>query len=84
MQEGQYLESLIKEYEGILQTIQPEGRGANALMRAAVEALHHSGDWTEHGADQIVGLVRAYGTFMLRNALALAVVLGIEDGDLGF
>jgi len=31
----------------------------------------------------VVGLARDYGTFMLRNALALAAALEIEDGALG-
>jgi hypothetical protein len=43
-----------------------------------------SNDWTEHGARAIVSLASQYGAFMLRNALALAVALDKEDGDLGF
>ena len=35
-------------------------------------------------ARAIVSLANDYGAFMLRNALALAVVLDKEDGDLGF
>jgi hypothetical protein len=30
------------------------------------------------------GLARDYGSFMLRNALAISLALDIEDGELGF
>ncbi|MDR3553943.1 MAG: hypothetical protein P4L55_04235 [Syntrophobacteraceae bacterium] len=77
------MEYLITEYEGILQTSRPEGAGREPEMMTLVEPLCKLGDWTERGAAEIVRLVRDYGAFMLRNALALAVVLGKEDGDLG-
>ena len=32
----------------------------------------------------LLGLASAYGSFMLRNALAISLALGIEDGELGF
>ncbi len=41
-------------------------------------------DWTPTGASELVWLARRYGIFMLRNALALAVALRIEDGEGGF
>ena len=41
-------------------------------------------DWTHQGAQAIISLANDYGTFMLRNALALAIALEQEDGDLGF
>jgi len=41
-------------------------------------------DWTSSGASELLALVENYGAFMLRNALALAVVLGKEDGSKGF
>ena len=41
-------------------------------------------DWTDRGAREIVNLANHYGAFMLRNALALAIVLDKEDGDLDF
>lgn len=41
-------------------------------------------DWTHEGAEALLELVNNYGSFMLSNALALAVVRGREDGDLGF
>jgi hypothetical protein len=49
-----------------------------------VSILIQNHDWTNQGANTIVSLVNQYGAFMLRNALALAIVLGREDGSLGF
>ena len=41
-------------------------------------------DWSQEGASHIACLARDYGSFMLRNALALSISLGIEDGKEGF
>jgi hypothetical protein len=41
------------------------------------------GNWTKQGADTLVEIVQNYGSFILRNALALAVAANIEDGKLG-
>ncbi|HNR29309.1 MAG TPA: hypothetical protein PKI11_00335 [Candidatus Hydrogenedentes bacterium] len=48
------------------------------------QALQEVGDWTPNASEQLVALARNYGAFMLRNALAVAIALEIEDGDLGF
>ncbi len=40
-------------------------------------------DWTPEGANTVVTLAKEYGTFILRNALALALALKIEDGTSG-
>ena len=45
--------------------------------------LQQEMEWTEEGAKHLTILAREYGGFMLRNALALATVLGVEDGSLG-
>ncbi len=85
MQEGAQLESLICEYEElVLQTAQSESTAGEVNFKLLVDALCKSADWTERGADIIVRLATAHGAFMLRNALALAVALGTEDGTLGF
>ena len=41
------------------------------------------GDWTEQGAREVLQLARRYGTSILRNALALAAAMKIEDGRVG-
>jgi hypothetical protein len=43
-----------------------------------------SADWSLSAATEILRLVQNYGAFMLRNALAIAVVLAKEDGSEGF
>jgi len=49
-----------------------------------VQELSASADWSVSGAIEILRLVDNYGAFILRNALAIAVVLGKEDGSEGF
>jgi hypothetical protein len=85
MRQEAHLDSLISEYkELLLQTAPPESTAAEVNLELLADALCKSADWTEGGADMIVQLATAYGAFMLRNALALAVALGTEDGELGF
>lgn len=84
MQEGLQLESLISEYqELLLQCAKSEGVLAGENLRLVSDALCSCADWSEQGADEITCLATKYGAFMLRNALAVAVVLGREDGELG-
>ncbi len=83
MNETELLESAVSEYRGILASASGDDAGQLDTDRV-VRDLSSSHDWTEHGARTIVFLASQYGAFMLRNALALAVALGKEDGDLGF
>lgn len=46
--------------------------------------LSHQHEWTPQAAETLARLANDYGAFMLRNALALAVALDKEDGNLGF
>lgn len=46
-------------------------------------ALVRDADWSPEGAAEILLLARKFGVFGLRNALALAEAMGIEDGDSG-
>lgn len=85
MQEGAHLESLIGEYKELLhQCEQSEATQIGENLKLVADALCRCGDWSERGEDEIACLATGYGAFMLRNALAIAVVLGIEDGELGF
>jgi len=72
-------ETLLAEYETIVTDL-----GAEATEEQIVRSLVERGDWTERGAREILQLVQRYGTSILRNALALAAALGIEDGNAGF
>ena len=84
MREGEYVDSLISEYETVL--------GKRALKHAEgvynesgiLKELSVSADWSISGARELLNLADKYGAFMLRNALAIAVVLGKEDGSEGF
>jgi hypothetical protein len=69
---------LVHEYRSLL-------AAASAEAKESFEGLLVSeGDWTPNAADHLVQLAQQYGAFMLRNALAIALALEIEDGDLGF
>jgi hypothetical protein len=57
--------------------------GAEATDEQIVRALVERGDWTEQGAREVLQLARRYGTSILRNALALAAAMQIEDGNAG-
>ncbi|MDD5063769.1 MAG: hypothetical protein PHQ35_03280 [Phycisphaerae bacterium] len=48
-----------------------------------VDLLCVDGDWTIQGAETLVAIVQNYGSFVLKNALALAIATNIEDGELG-
>lgn len=83
MEEVTFLESTISEYRSLLSSI--DGRRSQAMntddIRKQLVSTH---DWTDKGAEAIIQLGHDYGTFMLRNALALAVVMKNEDGELEF
>jgi hypothetical protein len=82
--EGTHLESLVSEYEGLLlKGTASEGTVDVENWRLVADALCMDADWSERGADEIARLVKDYGAFMLRNALAVAIALGREDGNLG-
>ena len=82
MTEIELLGSAVQEYRGLLTSNEldgPERIDVNSL----VQHLSRAHDWTEEGARVVVTLAHEHGAFMLRNALALALALGKEDGDLG-
>ena len=67
----------IQEYAAVFPT-------AKRIDWARVEAkLQNEMEWTQEGAAHVAALARDYGAFVLRNAMALAISLGIEDGDSG-
>lgn len=83
MGEIELLESTVSEYRGLLASAKDDGVETLDMDRL-VRHLSRAHDWTEHGARAIVSLANQYGGFMLRNALAIAIALDKEDGDLGF
>jgi hypothetical protein len=76
---------LIEEYGSILRAAESSGAvGARAIEWREVEhSLQRDAAWTREGAKHVAVLARQYGAFVLRNALALSLALGIEDGEKG-
>ena len=71
-------DTLFAEYETIIADL-----GTDATDKQIVRALVERGSWTAQGAREVLQLARRYGTSILRNALALAEAMNIEDGDAG-
>ena len=82
MSEQQILESVISEYRNLAKVSMASNAGDLNEERLVAELTSYH-DWTEQGAQQLVALAQQYGCFFLRNALALAVAIEIEDGELG-
>ncbi len=83
MTEVEILGQAIHEYRGLLATSKIDGTKLVDMNRL-VQHLSRAHDWTEEGAQVIVTMANEYGAFMLRNALALALALGMDDGDRSF
>lgn len=77
------LQSAISEYDSTVNSSYDKVTRAVDREHLA-RRLSKQHDWTDSGARAILSLANDYGAFMLRNALALAVVLDKEDGDLDF
>jgi len=77
------LSLLVAEYATACANAQGDDESDRGFAGAA-DALVRECDWTPPAAAALVALVRDYGSFMLRNAAALAMALHIEDGDLGY
>lgn len=52
--------------------------------REILAAMVIDHEWTEEAAAEVLDLARSKGAFLLRNALAMAIALGIEDGEQGY
>jgi len=79
------LDGTVEEYEAVVDRhIQTNVPLSSLDWDAIVDKLESELGWTHEGACAVAGLARSYGEFMLRNAIALANVLGVEDGELGY
>jgi hypothetical protein len=76
-------DDLVDEYKVLLAELDTYD-GSSAAAKRITLALSQQHDWSHSAAFALVTLARDYGTFMLRNALALAEALEIEDGARGF
>jgi hypothetical protein len=84
MNEGMLIDSLISEYDSLIVREAPMSKQQHNSRSKVLKTLVKTADWTESGANELLTLVENYGAFMLRNALALAIVLKQEDGILNF
>lgn len=76
------LQNEIQEYESLLEPINSQSH--EKVDWGGIETkLIQDCEWTPEGAQVLTTLVRQYGSFVLKNALALSVALNIEDGELG-
>ena len=82
---GDKLEKTISEYQYAFAEIKQHQEINDDLPWEHVEhQLSCSNGWTREGAEVVTRLAREYGGFMLRNALAVAKVMDVEDGELGY
>ena len=72
--------ALVDEYKSLLASHTSEG---NFDWSSVSDMLQRESAWTQAGAQHVASLVRQYGSFVLRNALALALAMNVEDGELG-
>jgi hypothetical protein len=68
----------VEEYRSLFDDVRSDARDS------LEEALMYEAEWTAEAATHLLQLATEYGSFMLRNALAISLALDIEDGDLGF
>lgn len=84
MSEGEYVDSLVNEYASLFHGKMINDSDTQHDEAGIVKELVVSADWSAPAAQELIRLAEHYGAFMLRNALAVAVALGKEDGSLGF
>ena len=79
------IDGLIKEYRVLLKAPASKMSGPSNLAAIKIkELLVSKGEWSPKASEHLLDLATAYGSFMLRNALALSLALQMEDGELGF
>ena len=78
MERDHDVSGLLGEYSSLFSEDQLQDEGT-LLDKLTTEA-----EWTPQAAEHLMYLARTYGSFVLRNALAVSLALGIEDGEIGF
>ena len=85
MDAGEELERTMDEYHDMFAEVEYYQKNKGDVHWDFVEwQLSSIGDWTPEGTEEVTRLAREYGGFILRNALAIANVLNVEDGELGY
>ena len=75
------IENLLSEYETIVAEAGSPDSGQ--FWERLKGSLVTTSEWSNPAADHLITLARKYGSFVLRNACALALAADIEDGELG-
>jgi hypothetical protein len=79
------INGLAEEYRFLLKKPVSKMSGPPKLSVIKIkELLVSKGEWSSEASEHLLDLATVYGSFMLRNALALSLALQIEDGELGF
>ena len=80
------LRSLFDEYRMLVNACEagPESPSDEIDGQRLADLLVTEAAWTEPGAQLLIQLATYNGSFILRNATALALALGIEDGEGGY
>jgi len=78
MSTAENVAGLVAEYRFLFEGVPRNRQGCLESV------LVHEAEWTPEAASHLLLLVNAYGSFMLRNALAISLALDVEDGELGF
>lgn len=75
---------LVEEYAETLRKVDAKNKSRKTGHQRLPEVLVKESEWTPAAATHLARLARENGIFILRNALALAIVLKQEDGTLGY
>ena len=75
------IEDLLSEYDTVV--AESGSPDSDEFWERVQGKLVTTSEWSNPAAEHLVTLARSYGSFVLRNAYALASVLDIEDGELG-
>jgi hypothetical protein len=77
MEPSSNVSALVSEYRTLFDV------SADTSDQRLQAILVREGDWSPLASEHILKLARDYGSFVLRNALAVSLALDIEDGALG-
>lgn len=77
------LSFLVEEYGVIAKEARVRDLKSDSLRARLESLLTNEAGWTQQGAAELIAVVADYGSFFLRNAAALALALGVEDGEKG-
>jgi len=85
MDAGEELEQTMEEYKNtFIDMMQFKEIKEDSYWELIQRRLCRINGWKTEGAEEVIRLAREYGGFMLRNALAIAKVMEVEDGELGY